>query len=109
MNNNSLHSLTQYLKDKALRKPLLYKPEDMFCKSFLLPIFEKELCTNPSFVFNEDKNVIFIIDENDERIHTKDYYTAAYLALMRKNCKLSFGKPSDLISFEDIILSTPLS
>ena len=40
----------------------------MFCKALLLPAFEKELCTNPEFVFDEENNVFLFLNEEDKRI-----------------------------------------
>ena len=44
------------------------------------------------------------IDHVDKRIVPEQYLTAAHLASMEDDARIVFGKPSDTLVFEDLIM-----
>ena len=42
-------------------KPI-YKPEDMFCKSTLLPILNEQILSNENVHLEPEDNIIYIVD-----------------------------------------------
>lgn len=51
---------------------------------------------------------MYKLDHKNQRIITNDYLTVMNLVVQRELCKISFGIPSDLIIFEDIMLNCEL-
>jgi hypothetical protein len=57
---------------------------------------------------DEKEEIITIVNKYNKCMETNDYFTATMQGASR-NCKVSYGRPSDLIIFEDMMLRVPLN
>ena len=104
ISDNYLRLFQRIFNIKKRYQHPIWKPEKMQCKERMGRYLQTRLQQDSDLLWDYRKKIFTWINHQDKRILPQEYLTAAQLASTREETRIVFGKPSDTLVFQDLIM-----